>query len=145
MQLMDTTVIKDWDAARKVLEQYPTLLTTGDENAPFPLCLTAALGQLDTVKFLIANGARVDGAGKFGMTPLHWAAVHNEPAVARILLDAGADQSLKSWFFLTSANLAHANSSIATFRTLVPRGVNTEDSRVRVTEMLKALGCSLKM
>jgi hypothetical protein len=145
MELLDAIVIKDWEAARNVLAQYPTLLGTGDETASVPLCVTTATGQSEAVEFLITNGARVDCAGRLGMTPLHWAAVHNEITIAKMLLDAGADRSLQSWFFLTAANLAHANNSIATFRALVPKGVDPENFRVKVSDALKTLGCAPKI
>jgi hypothetical protein len=140
VRLLDTTVAKNWDAARQVLEHYPTLLTADDEIASIPLSINSALGQSETVKFLIANGAPVNGAGKLGMTPLHWAAVHDHAALAKILLDAGADRSLRNWFFLTPANLSHANSHVEVLRLLAPR--NTNASKVRLMDILHAMGCA---
>ncbi len=139
MQLLDTTGEKKWDAARQVLDEYPTLLTNRDKTASVPLCINAALGQLETVEFLIANGAPVNGAGDLGMAPLHWAAVHNQPAIAKVLMDAGADRSLQNWFFLTPANLAHANCHIEVLQLLAPG--NTDASKVRTEEILHAMGC----
>jgi hypothetical protein len=139
IQLLDTTAASQWVAARKVLEQCPTLLTNGDETASVPLCINAALGQLETVEFLISNGAPVNGAGDLGMAPLHWAAVYDQPAIARVLLNAGADRSLRNWFFLTPANLAHANGHIEVLRLLAPG--NSDASKVEIEDILNLMGC----
>lgn len=140
MRLLDAMVTKDWDEARRVLAEYPTLLSAADELASVPLCLNAALGQAETVKFLLVNGAAVNGAGKLGMTALHWAAVHGEAAIARMLVDAEADASARSWFFLTPANLAHANCRTEVLRLLAP-GAAAEAARVRIEAVMEAMGC----
>jgi hypothetical protein len=140
MQLLDTTVAKKWDAAKQVLDQYPTLLTTEDETASIPLCINAALGQLETVEFLIANGAPVNGAGKLGMAPLHWAAVHNQPSIAKVLMNGGADFSLRNWFFLTPANLSYKNGHLEVLRLLAPG--NTDASKVGIMDILHGMGCT---
>jgi len=141
-QLLETMAIKNWSAAGQVLSEYPTLLSSGDETGSVPLCINAALGQVEAVKFLIANGASVNGAGKLGMTPLHWAAVHNQPAVVEILLDAGADRSLRSWFFLNAPNLAHANRHIEILRLLAPE--SPEASIVKLNDIFRAMGCAVE-
>lgn len=139
MKLLDATVTGNWDVAAQVLRQYPTLLSAGDEIASVPLCLSTSLGQTEVVEFLIANGAAVNGAGELGMTPLHWAAVHNQPTIAKILLDAGADRFLQSWFVLTPANLAHANRHSEVLALLAPG--NIDASKVTVDNILRAMGC----
>jgi hypothetical protein len=141
MQLLDATATENWDGARQVLGRFPTILIAEDETASVPLCVNSALGQQEAVRFLIANGAAVNRAGAFGMTPLHWAVVHNQAAIARILLDAGADLAMKSWFFLTAANLAHANNNIEVLQLLTPG--NSDASIVRIENILRAMGCDV--
>ena len=48
-----------------------------------------------TVRALLAAGSEVDARNDEGRTPLMRAAAYNSLAVVRLLLDAGADQSLK--------------------------------------------------
>jgi uncharacterized protein len=56
-----------------------------------PLESAAENGQLATVKWLLGNGARVDGRPDSVSTPLIGAAVGGHLEIARALLDAGAD------------------------------------------------------
>ena len=56
-------------------------------------------GQLEVARLLIAAGAPVDPRDSYGNTPL-WRAVYafqgGEPALIRVLLDAGADPDCKN-------------------------------------------------
>jgi hypothetical protein len=56
-----------------------------------PLESAADRGQLESVKWLLAHGACVDGHPASVATPLMGAAVGGDAAVAQALLDAGAD------------------------------------------------------
>ncbi len=51
----------------------------------------AMRGDLDTVRELVEAGADVNAPRGDGMTALHWAAVHGNVGMARLLLGAGAD------------------------------------------------------
>lgn len=56
-----------------------------------PLMFAAANGSLEIAAELIEWGADVNKAGAAGLTALIVAAVHNKPAVVRLLLEKGAD------------------------------------------------------
>jgi ankyrin repeat protein len=43
------------------------------------------------------------------MTALHWAAAAGRLPVVEVLLSAGANPSLQSWFMLTAGQIADAN------------------------------------
>ena len=64
----------------------------------------ASGGLTDIVSLLIREGARVDGADRFGNTPLHAGIRH--PAVVEILLDSGAAVDARNAFGNTPLHLA---------------------------------------
>lgn len=55
-----------------------------------PVADAAQDGDLDRVKELVRGGADVNAAQGDGMTALHWAAMNGDPALAEVLLYAGA-------------------------------------------------------
>lgn len=82
------------------------VLAAGNQR---PLHLAATNGRVEAVKFLIDADAQIDGRGFRGDTPLH-AAVRAGTAQAKeclsVLLDAGADPTIKNADRLTPAGLA---------------------------------------
>jgi ankyrin repeat protein len=56
-----------------------------------PLILASVRGDVEVVSRLLAHGASVVAADREGKTALHWAAMRGKTAVARHLLDAGAE------------------------------------------------------
>lgn len=67
-------------------------LRTGDSN---PLRVAAHQGHVDVCERLLKAGFPVDGYDK-GQTPLMSAALMNMPQICTLLLEAGADMSLRS-------------------------------------------------
>ncbi len=56
-----------------------------------PVADAALKGDIETVRSLLREGADVNAAQGDGMTALHWAAVRNDVAMARLVLYAGAN------------------------------------------------------
>jgi ankyrin repeat protein len=56
-----------------------------------PVADAAMRGDLAAVRALLRDGADVNAAHGDGMTALHWAAERSEPAIAQVLLYAGAN------------------------------------------------------
>src|SRR5262245_49423268 len=65
------------------------------------------------------NAAQTDG-----MTALHWAAYHDEPEVAKILIDAGAKVKTENRYGITPLALASTNGSDKLVRMLVAVGAD---------------------
>ena len=81
-------------------------------NGDLPLKMAAAGGSPEIVEYLLGVGAEIDKADIYGETALH-SAMHNNGCVecARILINAGADQSLVNEDGLTPAALARSKSA----------------------------------
>ena len=55
------------------------------------LCQSAAIGDVEKVKELLANVDSPDVRGHYNVTPLHAAANHNSTKAAKLLLEHGAE------------------------------------------------------
>lgn len=59
----------------------------------------ASRGEVETVRSLLASGARVDDANEYGATALILACMRGHADVVRVLLEAGADPDLADGFY----------------------------------------------
>jgi ankyrin repeat protein len=79
---------RDWLAA--VLDRTPGLVSARGTNGNDLLGMAAATGDPRMVALLLVRGADPARGNAHGWTPLHQAAYSGSPALARMLLDAGA-------------------------------------------------------
>jgi ankyrin repeat protein len=75
---------------RKLVELQPSLMKVVDDEGSSPLHMAAGAGHLESVKFLLDQGAQVDPRDEDGETPLFLAAPYGHGEVAALLLDKGA-------------------------------------------------------
>src|SRR3989304_6756723 len=75
----------------RVLVAVLALLLAGCASASKPLAQAALNGDTATVQALLAQGARVNGRGPAGITPLMLAAQRGPPETVGALLEAKAD------------------------------------------------------
>lgn len=94
-----------------------------------PLHYAATSGHLEIMNLLLENYAYIDAESPNGTTPLMMAAQYGSAAAVRLLLDAGADASLRNQLGLTAIDFAtkanrtdSAESIAATRRSQLPRG-----------------------
>lgn len=66
----------------------------GTVNGRTPLHYAADFGQVEVISFLIAKGAKVDAADRFGITPLLAAVYEGHAEAVAALISAGADKSI---------------------------------------------------
>lgn len=108
-----------------------------------PLALAVRGGQEDIVRFLLSQGAKADGLGPEGITPLMVAANRTDPRsvvpeqIARLLLAAGADPNARAFPFPGSS--PHTPLRMAAFSAnprsmvllLINAGAKAQDAETR--------------
>ena len=78
-------------AARPLIRQRAGV-NTPDVDGSTPLQWAAHWNDLDTVKALLAAGAKPNVANRYGVTPLHEAATIGSAAVVNALLGGGGEE-----------------------------------------------------
>ncbi len=98
---------------RGMLDVVNRLIKRGaDVNKPgwAPLHYAATHGHLDVMNVLLENHAYIDAASPNGSTPLMMAALYGTPSAVKLLLEAGADSSLKNVQGLTAIDFANRDN-----------------------------------
>jgi len=93
------------------LDSANLLITAGASvNRPnwTPLHYAASKGHTSMMRLLIDNDAYIDAESPNGTTPLMMAAYYGNPAVTKLLLEEGADPTLKNDKQLTAYDFAYA-------------------------------------
>ena len=75
-----------------------------------PLHYASTKGHLQLISLLLDNYAYIDAGSPNGTTPLMMAAFYGTPAAVKVLLNAGADPSIKNDQGLTAVDFAQRNS-----------------------------------
>jgi hypothetical protein len=89
--------------------QFAARLASGPHAGEF-LTYAAAVGDLDTVKALVARGVSIDARDHEGKTSLHGAAVEGQMAVIQYLIANGADvNAIDRWGDSPLENAASQN------------------------------------
>lgn len=91
------------ELAKKLIERGADVNKTGWA----PLHYAATNGHLAVMELLLDNHAYIDAESPNGTTPLMMAAHYGTPAAVKLLLQAGADASLKNQLGLTAIDFAH--------------------------------------
>ena len=92
MDLLASIALGDWDAAARLARDNAELLNTG------VLHLTAKRGDVHAVRWLLQHGANPSTRWNHwdaDVTPLHLAILNNHTEVARALVEAGADATIR--------------------------------------------------
>ena len=95
------------------------------------LYATRPEGHPETALALLEDGADVDAADNFGMTPLHGAAMIGDVDVARVLLDKGADVNRQTLAGYTALHIAASSGKTEFVQFLLDKGAdrNLRDNR----------------
>ena len=127
----------DLAALNVILDENPKLLNARDEGGRTPLHRAVGKNQMEAVKYLLARGAQVNVQDRIKDTPLSYAS--GNTAIARLLLEHGADPNLKN-FFGAPLNGAATACRIDLARLLLSYGA---DVNVTDYEMRTPLHCVL--
>ena len=113
------------ELARKLIER------DADVNKPgwAPLHYAATNGHLAVMELLLEHHAFIDAESPNGTTPLMMAAHYGSTAAVKLLLDAGADATMKNQLGLSAIDFAHranrkdaADLIAASLRRAQPKG-----------------------
>jgi serine/threonine protein kinase len=88
-----------------------------------PMFLAVQIGDIETLKLLIAKGAKVDGPPK-SSGPLHFAVSRRRPEVVRLLVEAGAKLDAVDDRENSPLLLAAKSGQVEIVRYLLARGAN---------------------
>ena len=123
-----------WEAAalrrtsrlRTLLDEDPALVDAPAPDGFRPLALASFFGHEEGVRLLLEHGADVGarGTGAIRTTALEAAAAAGETAIARLLLDAGADPRSAQEGGFTPLHSAARNRNRELYDLLVERGAD---------------------
>ncbi|HTC33254.1 MAG TPA: ankyrin repeat domain-containing protein [Bryobacteraceae bacterium] len=129
-EIADVAMKGDMDSLRTLVKQHP-----GDVNAALPDGGTALLwaaywNDEAAVKALLAAGANVDTANRYGVTPLAQASTNGNPQIVEALLNAGADANTFQAEGQTALMSAARSGSAEAVKILLDHGaeVNSKES-----------------
>src|SRR5688500_4939826 len=127
--LYDAVTGDDAAAVRRILGRHPGLRAAELPMGMSWLHLAAEEGALAAAKALVAAGLRVDEpAREDPETPLHYAAAEGHEAVARWLLDGGADVNAADKYGRTPLMNAARDGHAALAKLLLKRGADAAAS-----------------
>jgi len=120
----------DFNRVKQLLEVNPILISQADNNNVQPLHEAAMSGTSEIVEYLLSKGADVNARGYNKNTPLH---VTDDAAIARVLIDHGADLDALNAVDETPLQMAVSEENMALVNVLVAAGSKLDfDSLVQL-------------
>ena len=114
------------EEAVKLLVEHGAEVNVQDGEGNTPLLINAKIGKIETVNFLLKNGADPSLRNNLDRTPLHFA---NNVEIAKLLVEYGADVDVRDAKGNTPLQFA-SNLEIAKF--LVEHGANVNAQNIRI-------------
>ncbi len=122
--------VKKNDAAlvRSLLEKRPELINVKDAEGYTPLhwAARATPANLELIKLLIDRGAAVNDADRYGLAPLHYAALKGHREVVELLIKQGADLYQSTFSGKTAFELASEIGQKELADVLIANGASKE-------------------
>lgn len=102
-----------------------------DVNKPgwTPLHYAASTGQVGVIEFLLEQSAYIDAESPNGTTPLMMAAMYGSPEAVKVLIQAGADLTLKNQLGMSAHDFA-VRGNRQNARELIEVGLQRQRNRV---------------
>lgn len=111
---------------RELLVEEPALIQARNPEGETPMHQAAKYGELEALRFLIAQGGDVNASANQGVTPLHLAAGFGELETVKLLLEQGAEVDPKEAHGMTPIMAAQAQDHRAVIEVLRSAGANAE-------------------
>ena len=92
--------------------------------ADAPLADAAEIKDRESIRALLQRPVDVNASQSDGMTALHWAALHDEVEIAKLLVNAGADVNMPSRYGVMPLTLACTNGNAALVELLLEAGAD---------------------
>lgn len=126
LDVFEAAALGDVERLRELLDADPAAANATAPDGFHPLALAAFFGRPDAVRLLLERGAdvRARGTGAIRTTALEAAAAADETAIARLLLDAGADPASAQPGGFTPLHAAAQNRNRELYDLLVARGAD---------------------
>jgi len=130
--VFEACLVGDLPRAAAFLDKEPNAIR-GDKLGWSLLHAAAYSGNIDLVKLLISRGAVLDAIAttKYKNTPLQTAMLTGQGAVARVLVEAGADVNHKQWEGFTVLHDAARQGNLDLVRFLIKRGADVNARTIR--------------
>ena len=87
-----------------------------DENGNTGLQVASANDQLEVLKFLIRNHAKINLGNDCGWTPIHHASLYGHNEIAKELMKHGASFTMRNKLGATPLHIAVASGHVSTFK-----------------------------
>jgi ankyrin repeat protein len=113
---------------QELISADPSLVNHPDERNCMPIHFACHVGSVDTIKLLLANGARLTDLDVDGDTPLHWAAINGHTDAVIYLIEQGAALNTLNNYENTPLMYATQRLRFDTVRALVRSGADPEIS-----------------
>src|SRR4051794_37959301 len=126
LDLFEAAAFGDRAAAETALDADPAAARAFSADGFTALHLAAFFGQPELAELLLGRGADPSAVARNPMRvqPLHSAAASRQLAIARALLDAGADVDARQEGGFTALHAAAHNGDVALVRLLLERGAD---------------------
>jgi ankyrin repeat protein len=126
LDVWDTAALGQTERLRALLDEDPPRVEAVSPDGFRPLGLAAFFGHEAGVRLLLERGAdvRARGEGAIRTTALEAATAADEAAIARLLLDAGADPASAQPDGFTPLHAAAANRNRELYDLLLERGAD---------------------
>ena len=127
--LFEASALGLLDRVAGLAEAEPGLIGSYSHDGFTPLHLAAFFGHLEVARYLLgrdadANAVATNTTFAHGVTPLHSAIARGGPGIVRVLLDAGADVSLRNGVGRTPIFEAAFNGDVEAARMLLDAGAD---------------------
>ncbi len=110
--------------AQRADSRLATAQTATAQLQELPLVDAVRAGYQATVRALIAGGVDVNAGETDGTTPLHWAAYHNDLAIAEMLVEAGANVTAANRYDVAPLSLAAVGGDADLIELLLSAGAD---------------------